>query len=73
MKAWNKRRRPKHWAKPKWKTKCISSVTIIPYYLITRGMKDKYHLKFKYLLFEHLRKMNKKPRYKLLAKSIKGV
>lgn len=73
MKAWNKRKRPKHWTKPKWRTKCIGSITIIPYSLITRGLKDKYHLKFKYLLFKELRKMNKKPRYRLLVQSIKEI
>lgn len=71
MRTWNKKHKPKHWTKPRWKTKCISSVTIIPYYLITRGIKDKYHLKFKYLLFEKFKKMNKKPKYKFLTKSIK--
>ena len=70
MRAWNRKHKPKHWTKPKWKTKCISSVTVIPYSLITRGIKDKYHFKFKYLLFEKLKKMNNKPRYKFLSKSI---
>lgn len=69
MKKWNKKHKPKHWTKPKWKTRALKTSTIINYCLVTRGIKDKYANEESF--FEKLKKMNNKPMYKFLASSKK--
>lgn len=66
MKTYNRKHKPKHCTKPKWKTKCVSSVSITPYFLITRIIKDKYNFKDSFFSSK-----NNIPKYEFLSKSIK--
>ena len=65
MRAWNKKKREKHWTKPKWRTK--EKGKIKNYYLITRGIKNKH--KNNYFLFKII---NNKPRIKIISISLGG-
>ena len=67
MKCYNKKKKPKHWTKPKWETRATATSTIRNYLLVTRGMKNKYkHYDF-YNYF-----LNNKPEIKILGKDWNG-
>lgn len=65
MRTWNRKHKPKHWTKPKWKTRMLESSIARIYHLVTRGIKDKDKITNHFF-----RKINNKPRYKFLSKSI---
>lgn len=67
MKCWNKKKKIKHWTKPKWKTRASETSRIRNYYLTTRGIKDKY--KFMDFFFNYT---NNKPKYEILGKSLEA-
>lgn len=65
MRTWNKRKKPKHWTKPKWEIE-ISEITEVKIYrLISRGIKNKY--KFNCIFKLIFSKDNNKPESKLLS------
>ena len=66
MRVWNKKHKPKHWTKPKWKTRALKTSTIINYCLVTRGIKDKDKSKDLFGKF-----LNNKPKYIFLSRSRK--
>lgn len=65
MKAWNRKHKPKHWTKLKWRTK--EKYKIKNYCLITRGIKNKY--KNNYFLSKII---NNKPRIKIISMNLGG-
>ncbi len=66
MRAWNRKKKPKHWTKSKWKTRALEESTIKPYLLTSRGIKNKY--KFMDFFFNYT---NNRPKYKILGRSLK--
>lgn len=76
MKAWNKKRKPKHYTKPKWKSRAIKTSLIRSYTLVSRQMKNKFRGVSHYLGF-YKNKPNlfkifrREPKFKILARNRK--
>lgn len=69
MRALNRKHKPKHWTKPKWKTGALPTSVIINYFLVSRGMKSRSKpISFIKKLFDVF---DRQLKYKFLAKSRK--
>lgn len=61
MKVWNRKHKPKHWTKPKWKSRTLETSLIKIYHLVSRGMKNKYEFD---AFFNF---MTNKPKFEILS------
>lgn len=63
MRTWNKKHKPKHWTKPKWKTKAIEKSKFKIFLLVSRGIKSKYKINYFFYF------MNNKPKFEFLSRN----